>query len=82
MVEAALTNLFIISSNCPNGPTEFLSEGKYGILFKNNVKGELSNSLMKYTNLKNIKKHKFEIKKNIKKYTKYRHFLNLRNILK
>ena len=26
MVEAALTNLFIISSNCPNGPTEFLSE--------------------------------------------------------
>jgi len=82
MVEAALTNLFIISSNCPNGPTEFLSEGKYGILFKNDVKGELSNSLMKYTNLKNIKKHKFEIKKNIKQYTKYRHFLNLRNILK
>ena len=63
MVEAALTNLFIISSNCPNGPTEFLSEGKYGILFKNNVKGELSSSLTKYTNLKNIKKHKFEVKK-------------------
>ena len=82
MVEAALTNLFIISSNCPNGPTEFLSEGKYGILFKNDVKGELSSSLTKYTNLKNIKKHKFEIKKNIKQYTKYRHFLNLRNILK
>ena len=82
MVEAALTNLFIISSNCPNGPTEFLSEGKYGILFKNNVKGELSSSLTKYTNLKNIKKHKFEIKKNIKQYTKYRHFLNLKNILK
>jgi glycosyltransferase involved in cell wall biosynthesis len=82
MVEAALTNLFIISSNCPNGPTEFLSEGKYGILFKNDVKGELSSSLTKYTNLKNIKKHKFEIKKNIKQYTKYRHFLNLKNILK
>ena len=63
MVEAALSNLFIISSNCPNGPTEFLSEGKYGILFKNDERGELSNSLIKYANLKNIKKHKFEIKK-------------------
>ena len=63
MVEAALTNLFIISSNCPNGPTEFLSEGKYGILFKNGVSGELSSSLTKYANLKNIKRHKFEIKR-------------------
>jgi len=82
MVEAALSNLFIISSNCPNGPTEFLSEGKYGILFKNDERGELSNSLIKYANLKNIKKHKFEIKKKTKQYTKYRHFLNLKNILK
>ena len=81
MVEAALTNLFIISSNCPNGPTEFLSEGKYGVLFKNGVRGELSNSLIKYVNLKNIKKHKFEIKKKTKQYTKFRHFLNLKNIL-
>ena len=81
MVEAALSNLFIISSNCPNGPTEFLSEGKYGILFKNGVRGELSNSLTKYDNLKNIKKHKFEIKKKTKQYTKFRHFLNLKNIL-
>ncbi len=63
MVEAALTNLFIISSNCPNGPTEFLSEGRHGILFESNKKGELSNSLIKYVNLKNIKKHKLEIKK-------------------
>lgn len=81
MVEAALSNLFIISSNCPNGPTEFLSEGKYGILFKNGVRGELSNSLTKYDNLKNIKRHKFEIKKKTKQYTKFRHFLILKNIL-
>ena len=82
MVEAALTNLFVISSNCPNGPKEFLSDGRYGILFENNKKGELSNSLIKYTNLKDLKKHKFEIKKNTKQYTKYRHFLKLKNILK
>ena len=82
MVEAALTNLFIISSNCPNGPTEFLSDGKHGILFESNKKGELSNSLIKYANLKNVKKHKFEIKKNTKQYTKYRHFQKLNDILK
>ena len=82
MVEAALTNLFIISSNCPNGPTEFLSNGRHGILFENDKKGELSNSLIKYANLESIKSHKFEIKKNTKQYTKYRHFLKLKNILK
>ena len=82
MVEAALTNLFIISSNCPNGPTEFLSEGRHGILFESNKKNDLSNSLIKYASLKDIKKHKLEIKKNTKKYTKYRHFLKLKNILK
>tara|TARA_B110001452_G_C14966924_1_gene338093 strand:+ start:105 stop:602 length:498 start_codon:yes stop_codon:yes gene_type:complete len=82
MVEAALTNLFIISSNCPNGPTEFLSEGRYGILFENDKKGELSNSLIKYYNLKDVKKHKFEIKKKTKQYTKYRHFLKLKKLLK
>jgi len=82
MVEAALTNLFIISSNCPNGPTEFLSDGKHGILFESNKKGELSNSLIKYANLKGVKKHKFEIKKNTKQYTKYRHFQKLNDILK
>jgi glycosyltransferase involved in cell wall biosynthesis len=81
MVEAALTNLFIISSNCPNGPTEFLSKGKHGILFENDKKGELSNSLIKYSNLKDINKHKLEIKKNTKQYTKFRHFLKLNNIL-
>ena len=81
MVEAALTNLFIISSNCPNGPTEFLLKGKHGILFENDKKGELSNSLIKYSNLKDINKHKLEIKKNIKQYTKFRHFLKLNNIL-
>jgi len=82
MVEAALTNLFIISSNCPNGPTEFLSEGRHGILFESNKRNDLSNSLIKYASLKDIKKHKLEIKKNTKKYTKYRHFLKLKNILK
>ena len=34
LVEAALNNLFIISSDCPNGP-KFIDQNKC-ILFKNN----------------------------------------------
>ena len=34
IVEAALCNSFVISSDCPNGPKEFLDNGKRGILFR------------------------------------------------
>ena len=36
MVEASMCNTYIISSDCPNGPKEFLNNGDNGILFKNN----------------------------------------------
>ena len=41
IVESALANLFVISSNCPNGPSEFLNYGKNGILYENNVENAL-----------------------------------------
>ena len=34
LIEAAFCNLFIISSDCKNGPKEILLNGKGGILFK------------------------------------------------
>ena len=34
ILEAALSNTFIISSNCPNGPSEILLNGKAGTIFK------------------------------------------------
>ena len=37
MIEAAFCNSYIISSDCPNGPKEFLNNGKNGILFSNNL---------------------------------------------
>ena len=52
MVEAALSNLFIISSNCPNGPSEFLNNGKNGILYENNKLGELEKSLNLFCSFK------------------------------
>ena len=81
IVEAALSNLFIISSNCPNGPSEFLNYGKNGILFENNKHGKLAESLNSFSKLVELNKHKIAIKKNAKIYTKFRHFLKLKNIL-
>ena len=81
MVEAALCNLFIISSNCPNGPTEFLNNGKNGILYENNKLGELEKSLHLYCKHKDIFKDKLSIKKNTFKFTKLRHYVALNQIL-
>ena len=81
MVEAAICNLFIISSNCPNGPTEFLNNGNNGILYENNKSGELEKSLHLYCKHKDIFKDKLSIKKNAFKFTKLRHYVALNQIL-
>ena len=36
LIEAAMCNSFIISSNCKNGPEELLNKGAGGLLFENN----------------------------------------------
>jgi glycosyltransferase involved in cell wall biosynthesis len=83
IIEAALSNLFIISSNCPNGPSEFLNYGKNGILFDNNKKDALYKSLVKFDKLDNSLKIKdcLKIKKNSLNFTKFRHYKKLRHIL-
>ena len=81
LVEAAMNNLFIISSNCKNGPSEFLNYGKGGILFESNKKNALLNSLKKFLNLRTSESYFSKIKiakKNCKKYTLLRHY----NLLK
>ena len=45
IVQAAMSNTVIISSDCPHGPREFLENGKSGILFPNNKEDELFKSL-------------------------------------
>ena len=36
LIESAINSTFILSSECPNGPKEFLDDNKGGILFKSN----------------------------------------------
>ncbi len=83
IVEAAISNLFVISSNCPNGPSEFLDNGNHGILFENNKKNKLSESLEAYLKLNKEKKlsMRVKLKKESMKYTIFRHYLILKNLL-
>tara|TARA_E500000178_G_C16893567_1_gene694687 strand:- start:255 stop:1130 length:876 start_codon:yes stop_codon:yes gene_type:complete len=83
IVEAALCNSFVISSNCPNGPKEFLDKGKRGILFESNKKKALLNSLKNFStmNKNQIFQHKVRLKKEAKKYTIFNHYIELNKIL-
>lgn len=83
LIEAAACNCPIISSNCPTGPAEFLSDGRAGFLFEVNNKKDLikkTNSFLNQ-NSKETKKKKILAKKNSMNYTMFRHFRILRNIL-
>ena len=83
MVEAAFCNRIVLSSNCKNGPKEFLMNNKAGYLFESND----LDSLMKAFNQlimdspEQIYKKKVLAKINSKKYTIFNHYLTLRNLL-
>tara|TARA_B100000989_G_scaffold151360_1_gene112933 strand:- start:2652 stop:3806 length:1155 start_codon:yes stop_codon:yes gene_type:complete len=83
MIESALCNLFIISSDCKNGPKEFLLNGKAGFIFKSNVENKLFEKLKDFKKLKNnsIIEKKILAKKNSMKFTMFRHFLLLKDII-
>ena len=83
LIEAALANTLIISSNCPNGPNEILSNGQNGFLFQNN---NLSDLLNKFDEFKNstkdeLNKKKLFAKKQVKMFTQFAHFKSLENII-
>jgi len=83
IIEAAMSNLFIISSNCKNGPPVFLQNGKAGLLFESNKKNKLRDKLKEFSELKDeeLKLKKINAKKNCFKYTIFRHSLYLRKII-
>tara|TARA_B100000963_G_C22613867_1_gene666291 strand:- start:291 stop:1325 length:1035 start_codon:yes stop_codon:yes gene_type:complete len=83
IVESALNNCYVISSDCPNGPTEFLNNGENGILFSSNKDGALLESFKRYLNFDEKKKFndRVSLKKNTRKYTMFHHYLNLKKII-
>ena len=68
LIEAALNNLPIISSNCKNGPNEIIRGNEGGILFENNNIDQLRDKIIEFLNLSEneITQKKIISKKNIK----------------
>ena len=78
LLEALALNKFVISSNCPTGPSEILDNNKGGLLFKISDHEDLAKKILffrsnKFDCLKKIKHakkrlHRFDYNKNLKKY--------------
>jgi len=83
IIEAGFCNLFVISSDCENGPVEFLNNGKGGILYESNKENALFNSLIKFENMESheILTKKINLKKKTKEYSIFTHYKILENIL-
>jgi len=85
LVEAAINNVTILSSNCPSGPEEIINKNEYGgYLFQNNNLASLNEKVNFFINdnANNIFKKKIYVKKNIKKYSIFYHTLKMENFLK
>ena len=83
MIEAGYCGKIVISSNCPNGPEEFLENGKGGYLFQNNNIDHLESSINTFLNDdQQIKfKKRLILKRNSKKYSLFCHYQKLNKIL-
>ncbi len=84
LIEAAVNNIPIISSNCPNGPREFMKDEINGSSFSNYDEKDFKLKFLELlSNLKNERtlKKKISAKKYIRKYTIFSHFLKLQKIL-
>jgi glycosyltransferase involved in cell wall biosynthesis len=83
LLEASYLNIPIISSNCPNGPTEILQKGLGGFLFDNNNKARFIDEFENFVNSskKDLKKKLLKSKIYSRKFTKFNHFLKIKKIL-
>ena len=83
IVEAAACNVNIISSNCKNGPKEFLEDGRGGYLFENNNSEDFLKKFEEFMNEDETIKLKKKVLTKIatKKFTFLYHFNSFTKIL-
>ena len=81
LIEAALSNTNIISSDCPNGPKEIIAEN--GLLFENNNQTDFLQKFeqFKSMSIEELFNNRLNTKKNIKKFTQFQHYKTLDDIL-
>ncbi len=83
IIEAAMNNTVILSTNCDSGPKELLQDKVNSFVFSNNNKESFIRSFENLVNSdENLRLNmKIEMKKNVKKFTLYRHYLKLNKIV-
>ena len=76
-------NKTILSSNCPNGPSELLENGKSGFLFESNSFDDFEKQFFSIENTKKdvLFEKKVFFKKKIKEFTLFNHFKILNKII-
>ena len=79
MIETAISKKIIISSDCPNGPSEFIGNNEAGYIFKNNNVNQLVNQINIFLNdtMTNIYFKKLNALKKSKNYTLFNHYNSL-----
>ena len=80
IVESGYNNCQVISSNCPNGPSEIINNDG-GYLFESNSQNSLISTMKKFLEdgKKNKNSKKIILKKRIKKFTSFHHRIKLFN---
>jgi glycosyltransferase involved in cell wall biosynthesis len=84
LIESGILNKPIISSDCPNGPSELLNYGLGGYLFKNNQLNSLIEMFKKFTSESEIEiNHKIYFSKiKFRQFSIFNHYKILKNIIK
>ena len=83
LIEAAFCRVSLISSDCNNGPREFLEFKNNGFLFKSNSKHDLKQKILEFisSDEMSIKNKKLNALKEAHKFSFFKHYLNLNNLL-
>ena len=88
MIEAAASRTAIITSDCKNGPKEFIGEAKAGYIYENFNKSKFLNRINEFVNDNNNKENKkiiilkkLNALKEARKFTNYSHYKGFVNII-
>ncbi len=83
MLDAAYLNIPIICSNCKSGRKEFISEGQRGYIFETNSMNAFLTEFKKFIEENDIdlKKKLINSKKEVKNFTMFRYYKDIKNIL-
>ena len=83
LIESAMTNTIILSSNCDSGPKDFLKNGINSFVYQSNNRKSFLDTFDNFLNTEEAERYKMKIsmKRSIKKFTMFNHYKNLEKII-